>query len=81
MEDRASLKLFPQEIESAILNAQVYLESQLNETLNDPYVLALMAYALQLSESSRTDQALDALNAHAVMEGIARGLCFMHFCL
>ena len=79
MEDRASLKLFPQEIESAILNARVYLESQLNETLNDPYALALMAYALQLSESSRTDQALDALNAHAVMEGITRGLCFMHF--
>ena len=79
MEDRASLKLFPQEIESAILNARVYLESQLNETLNDPYALALMAYALQLSESSRTDQALDTLNAHAVMEGITRGLCFMHF--
>ena len=78
-EDCTTVELFPQEIESAILNAQLYLESRLNETLNDPYALALMTYALQLSGSSLADEALDALNAHAVTEGITRALCFMNF--
>ena len=78
-EDYTTVELFPQEIESAILNAQLYLESRLNETLNDPYALALITYALQLSGSSLADEALDALNAHAVIEGITRTLCFVNF--
>ena len=56
-------------MQTAITRARTYLEARLNETLDDPYALALMTYALQISGSSLTDEALAALNAHAVIEG------------
>ena len=61
--------IFLQEMQSAITRARTYLEARLNKTLNDSYTLALMTYALQTSESSFADEALDALNAHAMEEG------------
>ena len=54
--------IFLQEMQSAITRARTYLEARLNKTLNDSYTLALMTYALQISD-------LDALNAHAMEEG------------
>jgi len=53
----------------ATLRARSYLEAQLNQTLNDPYALALVTYALQVSGSSMVDQFLSALNSHATLEG------------
>ena len=56
-------------MEFAIVRARNYLESQLNHTLDDPYALALMSYALQVSGSSMASEALAALNVHATVEG------------
>ena len=56
-------------MQSVILSARSFLESRLNQTRNDTYAMALLTYAFQVSGSLLADEALTALNTHAIEEG------------
>ncbi|CAH2248915.1 CD109 antigen [Pelobates cultripes] len=61
-----------------ITDATNYLESQMNEIVNDNYTLSLVTYALSLAGRSKAKEGLDILNKRAEQEGDLRfwKLCF-----
>lgn len=50
-------------------SAVKYLEQNLKSIEDDPYALAITAYALQLAKSDSREDALKLLEKHAITEG------------
>lgn len=57
-------------IENDVQNqkAKMYIENHLNEISDDPYSLAICAYALQLANSPKKAEALKLLEKHQILE-------------
>jgi len=64
-------------LQRAISNAVSYLESQLSSVSADPYAVSIISYALTLADRSRATDAVNMLNALAVVEGILKLYCML----
>uniref|UniRef100_F7BB43 Uncharacterized protein n=1 Tax=Ciona intestinalis TaxID=7719 RepID=F7BB43_CIOIN len=64
-----------QAVQEAAENARIYLENHLSSISENKYALAIVTYALHVAGSSRANEALQALEALATVQG---GFKFWH---